>query len=92
MSSISSAGAPLFGPSGNSRIFYDKGLKHTYEEPAFLSSLGLGAFEYPAGNGITGGENAFRLPSARRRRSTASPSPFTRPISSPFREWTPKSG
>lgn len=60
MSSISSAGAPLFGPSGNSRIFYDKGLKHTYEEPAFLSSLGLGAFEYPAGNGITGGENAFR--------------------------------
>lgn len=51
---------PLFGPSGNSELFYGAGLKHTYEEPQFLSSLGLGAFEYPAGNGITGGEASFR--------------------------------
>ena len=51
---------PLFGPSGNSELFFEKGLKHTYQEPAFLASLGLGAFEYPAGNGITGGEAAFR--------------------------------
>lgn len=49
----------LFGPSGNSLSFYKAGFKHSYEEPAYLSSLGLDAYEYSAGNGITGGEAVF---------------------------------
>ena len=48
-----------FGPSGNSLSFYQAGFKHSYEEPAYLSSLGLDAYEYSAGNGITGGEQVF---------------------------------
>ncbi len=51
---------PLFGPSGNAERFYGEGHKHSFEEPAYLASMGLGAFEYSAGNGITGGERVFR--------------------------------
>jgi deoxyribonuclease-4 len=49
----------LFGPSGNSLSFYAAGFKHSYEEPAYLSSMGLDAYEYSAGNGITGSEKVF---------------------------------
>lgn len=48
-----------FGPSGNSQSFYDAGNKHTYQEPKWLSEMGLDAFEYPAGNGITGSLATF---------------------------------
>lgn len=48
-----------FGPSGNSQSFYDAGNKHTYQEPKFLSDMELDAFEYPAGNGITGSLATF---------------------------------
>ncbi len=48
-----------FGPSGNSRSFYDAGKKHTYEEPKWLHEMGLDAYEYPAGNGITGSIATF---------------------------------
>ncbi len=48
-----------FGPSGNSQSFYDAGNKHTYQAPKWLSEMGLDAFEYPAGNGITGSLATF---------------------------------
>ena len=41
------------GPSGNSDAFYASGHKHTYEEGEFLSELGLNAFEYSFGRGVS---------------------------------------
>ncbi|MDE6293313.1 MAG: TIM barrel protein [Clostridiales bacterium] len=41
------------GPSGNSDSFYASGRKHTYQEGEFLSSLGLNAFEYSFGRGVS---------------------------------------
>ena len=49
----------LFGPSGNSQAFYDAGLKHTYQAPKWVSEMGLDAYEYSAGNGITGSLETF---------------------------------
>ena len=51
--------AALFGPSGNSERFYQEGHKKTLEAFAWLRSLGLDAFEYPAGNGITASVATF---------------------------------
>ena len=45
--------AALFGPSGNSQRFYEEGYKKTLDAFRWLNELGLDAFEYPAGNGIT---------------------------------------
>lgn len=45
----------LFGPGGNSRSFYDAGHKSTLEAPAYVRSMGLGAYEYEAGNGLSAG-------------------------------------
>ena len=44
-----------FGPAGNSLSFFEKGFKHSYEAPAYVKSMGLDAYEYSAGNGVTGG-------------------------------------
>ncbi|MCH5162979.1 MAG: TIM barrel protein [Clostridiales bacterium] len=41
------------GPSGNSDAFYASGRKHTYQEAEFLHSLGLNAFEYSFGRGVS---------------------------------------
>ncbi len=41
------------GPSGNSDAFYASGRKHTYEEGEFLHGLGLNAFEYSFGRGVS---------------------------------------
>ena len=49
----------LFGPSGNSKAFYDAGLKHTYQAPKWVSEMGLDAYEYSAGNGVTGSLETF---------------------------------
>ena len=49
----------LFGPSGNSQAFYDAGLKHTYQAPKWVFEMGLDAYEYSAGNGITGSLETF---------------------------------
>lgn len=49
----------LFGPSGNAQRFYDEGHKKTMETFAWLKANGLDAFEYPAGNGITGSLDTF---------------------------------
>lgn len=50
----------LFGPAGNSASFTAEGYKHTYQQPAWLASRGLDAYEYSAGNGITGSIETFR--------------------------------
>lgn len=49
-----------FGPSGNSLSFFEAGFKHSYQAPEYLSGMGLDAYEYSGGNGITGGEGVFR--------------------------------
>lgn len=50
----------LFGPSGNSEAFYEAGLKHTYQEGAWLHDLGLNAFEYSFGRGTALKEDTGR--------------------------------
>lgn len=50
---------PKFGPAGNSRLFYDKGLKKTEDAPAYLNEMGLDAYEYQCGRGVRINEAAF---------------------------------
>ena len=42
-----------FGPSGNSESFYAAGHQSSLEAPAWLKAMGLGAWEYSFGRGIT---------------------------------------
>lgn len=42
-----------FGPSGNSKSFYEAGFKSTQQAPKWLHSLGLNAFEYSFGRGVS---------------------------------------
>jgi len=58
---MTNADRALFGPGGNSRAFYDAGLKSTVDAPEWLSSIGLDAYEYQAGNGLTAGEGTLTL-------------------------------
>ena len=44
------------GPSGNSEAFYASGHKHTYEAAQWLHTLGLNAFEYSFGRGVSIGD------------------------------------
>ena len=48
-----------FGPSGNSERFYQEKHKKTLEAFVWLKNMGLDAFEYPAGNGITASLSTF---------------------------------
>ena len=50
----------IFGPGGNSESFYAAGHKATVEAPEFLHRLGLGAYEFEAGNGLKAGEATLR--------------------------------
>ena len=43
----------IFGPGGNSESFYAAGNKSTTQAPAWLKGIGLDAYEYEAGNGLT---------------------------------------
>lgn len=43
---------PFFGPGGNSEAFYAAGKKSTVDAPAWISEIGLDAYEYEAGKGI----------------------------------------
>lgn len=45
------------GPSGNSVSFYSAGYKHTYQEGEYLEKLGLNAFEYSFGRGVSVGDD-----------------------------------
>ena len=42
-----------FGPGGNSDAFRLAGLKSTVDAPAWVRSIGLDAYEYEAGNGLS---------------------------------------
>lgn len=50
-----------FGPGGNSVSFYEKGLKSTVQAPLFVKQMGLDAYEYEAGNGLSGSLATFAL-------------------------------
>ncbi|HIU72199.1 MAG TPA: TIM barrel protein [Candidatus Galloscillospira excrementipullorum] len=49
-----------FGPAGNSDAFYEAGNKATLQIPGYLESLGLTAYEYQCGRGVTVGEETAR--------------------------------
>lgn len=49
-----------FGPGGNSKSFYEAGHKSTTEAPAWIEEIGLDAYEYEAGNGVSAGEESLR--------------------------------
>jgi deoxyribonuclease-4 len=42
----------LFGPSGNSDIFYEQGYKSSLEMPGWLRNMGLDAYEYSCARGV----------------------------------------
>lgn len=42
-----------FGPGGNSESFYQTGKKYTTDAPAWIKEIGLDAYEYEAGNGLS---------------------------------------
>lgn len=44
---------PLFGPGGNSDSFKASGGKSTLDAPGWVKSIGLDAYEYEAGNGLS---------------------------------------
>ena len=48
-----------FGPGGNSEAFKLAGGKSTLDAPRWLSSIGLDAYEYQGGNGITASESTL---------------------------------
>ncbi|NLG24465.1 MAG: TIM barrel protein [Clostridiales bacterium] len=49
-----------FGPAGNSDRFYREGRKASEQAPAWLADLGLNAYEYSAGHGVSLGESTGR--------------------------------
>ena len=51
----------IFGPGGNSRAFYDAGLKSTVDAPEWVASVGLDAYEYEAGSGLTASAGTLLL-------------------------------
>lgn len=48
-----------FGPGGNSEAFKKAGGRSTLQAPGFVKNIGLDAYEYEAGNGITGSPELF---------------------------------
>lgn len=50
----------IFGPGGNSESFYAAGGKSTLQAPAFVRGLGLGAYEFEAGNGLKAGRETLQ--------------------------------
>ena len=51
---------PYFGPGGNCEAFYASGAKATKDAPAWVRSIGLTAYEYEAGRGVSVGERVLR--------------------------------
>lgn len=47
----------LFGPGGNSDAFYAAGNVSTRSAPAWIREIGLDAYEYEAGNGLSATDN-----------------------------------
>ena len=48
-----------FGPGGNSESFKKAGGRSTLQAPGFVKNVGLDAYEYEAGNGISGSDELF---------------------------------
>ena len=48
-----------FGPGGNSEAFALAGFSSTLDAPAWLSKVGLDAYEYEAGNGLSAGHSTL---------------------------------
>ncbi len=46
----------VFGPAGNSEMFYNAGNKRSAQMPAFLKQKGLEWYEYPCGRGVNVGQ------------------------------------
>ncbi len=46
----------VFGPAGNSEMFYNAGFKRSAQMPAFLKNVGLQWYEYPCGRGVNVGD------------------------------------
>lgn len=46
-----------FGPAGNCKTFYEAGYKKSVEAPKWLKEIGLTAYEYSFGRGITLGDD-----------------------------------
>ena len=51
--------AAKFGPGGNSEAFASAGFSSTLDAPAWLSKIGLDAYEYEAGNGLSAGPSTL---------------------------------
>jgi len=52
----------LFGPSGNSELFYQQGYKSSLQMPTWLKEMGLDAYEYSCTRGVrVGMETASKL-------------------------------
>ncbi len=49
----------LFGPAGNSESFYAQGGKSTLQAIPWVKNIGLDAYEYQCGNGVSGSDAAF---------------------------------
>ena len=49
-----------FGPAGNSQSFADAGFKATVDAPAFIQKMGLNAYEYQCGHGVSVGDETAR--------------------------------
>ena len=45
----------LFGPGGNGNMFHSAGFKSTLDAPLWRKNIGLDAYEYEAGNGLSAG-------------------------------------
>lgn len=52
---------PLFGPAGNADSFKSQGYKTTLDAPGYLVKMGLDAYEYQGGRGITISEEKARM-------------------------------
>lgn len=50
----------IFGPGGNCDDFRRAGFSSTVDAPGFLETIGLDAYEYEAGNGISAGPAVLR--------------------------------
>ena len=42
-----------FGPAGNSESFYAQGYKNSWQAPGWLQAMGLSAYEYSFGRGVS---------------------------------------
>lgn len=52
----------LFGPSGNSNIFYEQGHKSSMEMPPWLAAMDLDAYEYSCTRGVRmGAESSIKI-------------------------------